>query len=123
MAIMSLIEDQTRPENRVAVSSPALEVFGRAAGDGLYGMDMDGKFSFINPAAAKMLGFTSEEMQGKDIHELIHHSHADGTEHSKANCPLLLGLRRREEVRIREDVFWRKDGIAIPVEYVASPLI
>jgi two-component system, OmpR family, sensor histidine kinase VicK len=94
-----------------------------AVGDGIYGMDMDGKFSFINPAAAKMLGYTADEMQGKDIHELIHHSHADGTPHSKSNCPILLGLRRQENVRIRDDVFWRKDGTTVPVEYVASPLI
>ncbi|WP_263352341.1 PAS domain S-box protein [Acidicapsa acidisoli] len=94
-----------------------------AVGDGIYGMDLEGKFSFINPAAAKMLGYTAEEMRGKDIHELIHHSHADGTQHSKANCPILLGLRRREGVRIRDDVFWRKDGTTIPVEYIASPLI
>jgi PAS domain S-box-containing protein len=39
-----------------------------SVGDGIYGMDMDGKFSFINPAAAKMLGYTAEEMRGKDIH-------------------------------------------------------
>ena len=123
MAVMTPIEDQTQPENRVATSSSASEVFGRRVGDGIYGMDMDGKFSFINPAAARILGYTSEEMQGKDIHELIHHSHADGTEHSRANCPILLGLRRREEVRIREDVLWRKDGTTVPVEYIASPLI
>jgi two-component system sensor histidine kinase VicK len=123
MAVMTPIEDQTCSQNRVVASSSAREVFGRTVGDGIYGMDMDGKFSFINPAAARILGYTSEEMQGKDIHELIHHSHADSTEHSKANCPILLGLRRLEEVRIREDVFWRKDGTAVPVEYVASLLV
>jgi len=123
MAVMTPIEDQTRLENRVATSSAAREVFGHTVGDGIYGMDMDGKFSFINPAAARILGYTSEEMQGKDIHELIHHSHADGTEYSRADCPILLGLRRREEVRVREDVFWRKDGTTVPVEYVASLLI
>jgi PAS domain S-box-containing protein len=94
-----------------------------AVGDGIYGMDLEGKLSFINPAAAKMLGYTAEELRGKDIHELIHHSHADGTHHSKTNCPILLGLRRREGVRIRDDVFWRKDGTTIPVEYIASPIM
>jgi two-component system sensor histidine kinase VicK len=136
MAVMTPIEDRTRPENRVVAWSREHEVFYRgpgpvleelailaAVGDGIYGMDLDGKFSFINPAAAKMLGYAPEEMQGKDIHELIHHSHADGAQHSKANCPLLLGLRRQEGVRIRDDVFWRKDGTTIPVGYIANPLI
>jgi len=77
----------------------------------------------MNPASAKMLGYSVDEVQGKDIHEMIHHSHADGTQHSKANCPILLGLRKREGVRIRDDVFWRKDGTTIPVEYVASPIL
>jgi PAS domain S-box-containing protein len=94
-----------------------------AVGDGIYGMDLEGKLSFMNPAAAKILGYTADELRGKDIHELIHHSHADGTQHSKANCPIHLGLRRREGVRIRDDVFWRKDGSSVPVEYIASPLI
>ena len=62
-------------------------------------------------------------MLGKGFHELIHHSYADGTQHSKTNCPILLGMRRREGVRIHDDVFWRKDGTIIPVEYIASSLI
>jgi two-component system sensor histidine kinase VicK len=114
---------QHEAEDQLHLVRRQQELILAAVGDGIYGMDMDGKFSFINPAAAKMLGYSAEEMQGKDIHELIHHSHADGTQHSKANCPILLGLRRREGVRIRDDVFWRKDGTTVPVEYVASPLI
>ena len=91
--------------------------------DGIYGMDLDGKLTFINPAAAKMLGYSVEELQHKDIHEVIHHSHADGTTRFKAHCPILLGMRKSEAVRIRDDVFWRKDDVTIPVEYVASPLL
>jgi len=94
-----------------------------SVGDGIYGMDMNGNFSFVNPATAKMLGYTADELRGKDIHDVIHRGHADGTQHSKSNCPILLGLLRREGVRIRDDMFWRKDGTTIPVEYIASPLI
>jgi PAS domain S-box-containing protein len=119
---MDVTEQQTAQDELHLVRRQR-ELILAAVGDGIYGMDLDGKLSFINPAAAKMLGYTAEEMQGKDIHELIHHSHADGTQHSKANCPILLGLRRREGVRIRDDVFWRKDGVTVPVEYIASPLI
>ena len=117
------VTEQHEAEGELNLVRRQRELVLAAVGDGIYGMDMDGKFSFVNPAAAKMLGYTAEEMQGKDIHELIHHSHADGTPHSKSNCPILLGLRRREVARIRDDVFWRKDGTTVPVEYVASPLI
>jgi PAS domain S-box-containing protein len=117
------VTEQHEAEEELQLVRRQQELILDAVGDGIYGMDLEGKLSFINPAAAKMLGYTAEQMRGKDIHALIHHSHADGTPHSRTNCPILLGLRRREGVRIRDDVFWRKDGITIPVEYVASPLM
>ena len=117
------VTEQHDAEGELHLVRRQRELILAAVGDGIYGMNLDGKLSFMNPAAAKMLGYTVEELIGKDIHELIHHSHADGTQHSKANCPILLGLRRQEGVRIRDDVFWRKDGTTIPVEYIASPLI
>jgi len=117
------VTEQEEAEGELHLVRRQRELILAAVDDGIYGMDMEGNLTFINPAAAKMLGFTADELQGKDIHDVIHHSHADGTQHSKANCPILLGLRRREGVRIRDDVFWRKDGTTIPVEYVASPLI
>jgi PAS domain S-box-containing protein len=117
------VTEQQEAEDELNLMRRQRELILAAVGDGIYGMDLEGKLTFINPAAAKLLGFTSDELRGKDIHDLIHHSHADGTAHSKANCPILLGLRRREGVRIRDDVFWRKDGTSLPVEYVASPLI
>jgi PAS domain S-box-containing protein len=117
------VTEQHDAEGQLHLVRRQRELILAAVGDGIYGMDLDGKLSFMNPAAAKMLGYTAEELRGKDIHELIHHSHADGTKHSKTNCPILLGMRRREDVRIRDDVFWRKDGSTVPVEYVASPLM
>jgi len=117
------VTDQHDAEDELHLVRRQQELILEAVGDGIYGMDLDGKLAFVNPAAAKMLGYSSDELKGRDIHDLIHHSHADGTKHSKVNCPILLGLKRREGVRIRDDVFWRKDGTTIPVEYVASPLI
>jgi two-component system sensor histidine kinase VicK len=117
------VTEQQEVEDELILMRRQRELILTAVGDGIYGMDLEGKLSFINPAAAKMLGYLADELRGKDIHELIHHSHADGTQHSKANCPILVGMRHREGVRIRDDVFWRKDGATIPVEYIASPLI
>lgn len=117
------VTEQHSAEEELQLVRRQRELILAAVGDGIYGMSLDGKLSFVNPAAANMLGYTVEELKGKDIHDLIHHSHADGTPHSRANCPILLGLRRRQDVRIRDDVFWRKDGTSVPVEYVASPLI
>jgi len=117
------VTEQHEAESELQLVMRQRELILSAVGDGIYGIDLEGKFSFMNPASAKMLGYREDEVRGKDVHELIHHSHPDGTPHSKANCPILLGLRSREGVRIRDDVFWRKDGTMVPVEYVATPII
>jgi two-component system sensor histidine kinase VicK len=117
------VTEQEEAEDELHLVRRQRELILAAVGDGIYGMDLDGNLTFINPAAAKMLGYTADELRRRDFHELVHHSHADGTLHTKANCPIFAGMRRCEGVRIRDDVFWRKDGTTIPVEYVASPLI
>ena len=94
-----------------------------AVGDGIYGTDLEGKLTFINPAAAKLLGYTVEEPLNRNMHEMVHYSHADGTTHHESNCPIRLGMASGEGVRIRDDVFWRKDKTSFPVEYVASPIL
>jgi PAS domain S-box-containing protein len=86
-------------------------------------MDLAGKLSFINEAGARALGYTPEQLTGRDVHELIHHSHVDGTPYSKSTSPILQALRRGEPIRMRDEVFWRNDGAAIPVEYSASPIL
>ncbi|HTJ29843.1 MAG TPA: PAS domain S-box protein [Acidobacteriaceae bacterium] len=117
------VTEQEEAEGELQFMRRQRELILSAVGEGIYGMDLEGKLTFMNPAAAYMLGYSAGELIGQDIHDLVHHSHADGTKHSKANDPILQGMRRREDVRMRDDVFWRKDGTTIPVEYVASPLI
>jgi len=117
------VTEQEDAEDELQLIRRQRELILASVGDGIYGMDLEGKLTFVNPAAAKLLGYTVDELRGTDIHEKVHHSHADGTQHSKTNCPILVAMRKREGVRIRDDVFWRKDGTTIPVEYVASPLI
>jgi PAS domain S-box-containing protein len=117
------VTEQEEAEDELELLRRQRELILAAIGDGIYGMDLEGKLTFMNPAAARMLGYSAGELIGQDIHDLVHHSHSDGTKHSKANCPILQGMRRREDVRMRDDVFWRQDGTTVPVEYVASPLI
>jgi signal transduction histidine kinase len=57
------------------------------------------------------------------LHDVIHHSHPDGTALSRSSCPILQALRHCESVRVRDEVFWRKDGTPIPVEYSTNPLM
>jgi len=117
------VTEQHEAEEALHIAMRQRELILESVGDGIYGIDLDGRLTFINEAGARLLGYQPEELAGRDIHEIIHHSHADGTPYSRATSPILQGMRRRESVRMREEVFWRHDGAKIPVEYIANPLI
>src|SRR5438874_11962867 len=90
--------------------------------EGIYSSDRDGRCTYINRAAARMLGYEPEEVVGQSMHELIHHGHADGSPYPAAECPILQACRTRQVHRNEDEVFWRRDGAALAVEYASSPL-
>jgi PAS domain S-box-containing protein len=117
------VTEQHEAEDALHTFTRQRELILEAVGDGIYGVDLDGRLTFINQAAARSLGYSVDELTGRDMHELIHHTHNDGTPYSKTNSPILQGMRRCETVRMRDEVFWRSDGTAVPVEYTATPLM
>jgi PAS domain S-box-containing protein len=117
------VTEQHEAEEALHLATRQRELILEAVGDGIYGIDLDGRITFINAAGARMLGYDAEQMIGCGVHELIHHSHADGTPYSKSTSPILQALRRDEPIRMHDEVFWRRDGSAMSVEYSANPLI
>ena len=115
--------EQHEAEEALQMAARQRELILESADDGIYGIDLDGKLTFINDAGARALGYAPEELAGRDFHEVVQHSHADGTPYSRATSPILEAMRRSEPVRMRNEVFWRRDGTAIPVEYSANPLM
>ncbi|WP_138466017.1 sigma 54-interacting transcriptional regulator [Poseidonocella sp. HB161398] len=93
-----------------------------AAGEGIYGVNAEGKTTFVNRAAQEMLGWTSEDLLGSDIHSKIHHHHLNGEAYSAQHCPIYRSFRFEQVNRIGDEVFWRKDGRPIRVEYVSTPI-
>ncbi len=104
------VTEQHRAEEALLLETRQRELILESAGDGIYGMDLDGKITFINNAGAEMLGYTPDQLTGQDVHEVIHHSHPDGTPYSKATSPILQALRRAESIWMHDEVFWSKDG-------------
>jgi len=105
---------ETEESNRLLLES---------VGEGIYGVDLDGSTTFVNPVFVNMLGFTAEEIIGQPIHDLIHHTHADGTKYLISECPIHAALKDREVHKVNNDIFWRKDGTGLPVEYTTTPVI
>jgi len=117
------VTEQHEAEQALHMATRQRELILESVGDGIYGIDLEGRLTFINQAGAHALGYAPEQLTGRDLHEVIHHSHADGTPYSKSTDPILQALRRCESIRMRDEVFWRHDGSAFPVEYSANPLL
>lgn len=94
-----------------------------SVGDGIFGLDMEGRCTFINPAGVRMLGYGAEECRGQNMHVLVHSKRADGSPYPAEDCPAAQALRRCVELRVDEEVLWRKEGTAFPVEYSSYPIV
>src|SRR5271168_499591 len=117
------ISEQVRAEGRLRTLTRQSDSILESVGDGIYGIDLDGKVTVVNSAAAQMLGYKQEEMLGRNMHQLIHHTRADGTPYASADSPIRKSLTNFDTVRVSNEIFWRKDGTSFPVEYVARPQI
>ena len=94
-----------------------------STGEGIFGIDTGGRFTFVNRAAARILGYTAEDLTGRSSHALIHHSRPDGAPYPEEECPIFRALRSGESTRVEDEVFWRADGTSFPVAYSASPIL
>jgi PAS domain S-box-containing protein len=91
-------------------------------GEGVFGTDLDGVCSFINPAALALLGLSESEVLGRNTHSLFHHHHPDGTLYPRTECPLRLTTIDGKTRRL-DDVFWRKNGEMFPVRLTITPTL
>ncbi len=98
------------------------ELILNSAGDGIYGVDLEGRTTFINPAAVKLIGWGSEDMIGKLQHDVIHHTRPDGSVYPAEECPVYRTFKEDKAFHVDDEVFWRKDRTSFPVEYVSTPM-
>lgn len=118
--INGLVEDFTEQHRAEAAYEGVLrrnELLLTAAGEGIFGLDLQGHTTFVNPAAARMVGYTAEELVGKPMHELIHHTRSDGRPYPWRECPTCATMRDGVSRQVADEVFWRRDGTPFPVEY------
>jgi PAS domain S-box-containing protein len=94
-----------------------------SAGEGIWGLDKDGKITFGNKAAVEILGWELDKVLGKSSHEVHHHSHEDGSPYHRSECPIFASLQDGEVHHVDNEVFWHTNGHAIPVEYVSTPIL
>lgn len=106
-----------------AQAEAQLRLFIEATGEGIIGMNSQGVCTLVNPESLSLLGMhKADELIGKSVHDVIHHSRQGGAAHKREDCPMQETLRTGRIVHDDTDVFWRKDGSSFAVEYHCRPL-
>ena len=93
-----------------------------SSSEGIFGMDLSGAITFVNPSALEMLGYTSEEVLGHNSYDLVHYKYADGSPYRVEDCPIFRAFQTGRGCCVDDEVFWRRDGTFFSVEYTSSPL-
>lgn len=94
-----------------------------ATGDGIFGLNSDGRLTFINPAACRMLGLDEEQTIGKRIAEILPHTGSQKIVPAMPGCLIHAPFTEGRAQVVNDGVFWRSDGSSLPVDYVSSPII
>lgn len=105
---------ESNEQNRLLLESVA---------EGIFGTNMDGITTFVNPAASRMLGYEPEELIGKPMHTMIHYRWPDGSHYPRSACPMSATLQAGMKRHVTDEVLWRKDGTPLPVEYNSTPIM
>lgn len=92
-------------------------------GEGIFCVGRDGLTTFVNPAAARMLGWAPEELIDRRQHEICHHSYPDGSSYPLELCRITSVLRTGRTEHSEDEVFWRRDGTSFPVSYTSTPIV
>lgn len=98
------------------------ELILETAGEGIFGLDTAGNHTFVNPAGAKMLGYSIDELIGKHSHSMWHHTHADGTAFPSEECPIYITMHTGKANQ-GEEYFIRKDGTGFYVSFASQPIL
>ncbi|MDD4193468.1 MAG: PAS domain S-box protein, partial [Mangrovibacterium sp.] len=125
-AILSIARNITvrkQMEESLRKNEETIRLLFDSTAEGIYMIDMQGNFTFCNRSALSFLGYDKEEeLMGKNMHLLIHHSGIDGSDFQEEACHVMKTLGRGEATHVDNEVFWRKNGSCFPVEYWSYPV-
>ena len=114
------VDEQTAGLRQLARQN---EVLITSVGDGVYGVDADGKVTFVNPSGAGALGYTTAMLEGRSAHETFHAPREDGSPFPWEGCYIHEAIVNGVSANAEEDEYVRADGSTFPVEITASPLL
>ncbi len=120
--ILQDITDRKRAAEALRDSEDKLRLLLDSTAEAIYGVDVEGRCTVCNPAGVRARGYQSvDELLGRNMHYLIHHTRADGTSMPIQECRVSRAFRVGEGVHVDDEVLWRKDGTSFPAEYWSYP--
>jgi PAS domain S-box-containing protein len=124
LVIVSVTDISARvtAERALAAAHRHTELILNSVGEGIYGVDVEGSITFVNPHAIQLFGYEQHEMIGRPSHGLFHHTRINGDVYPAHECKIHDSLQTGVPHRVSDEVFWRKDGSSFPVEYVSAPI-
>ncbi|GJL56111.1 MAG: hypothetical protein NPIRA02_32430 [Nitrospirales bacterium] len=122
-SLASEIEERKHTEHALQQLSLHHHNILQSAGEGIYGLDSEGKTTFLNQAAARMLGHEASDLIGRSMHAIIHHTHSDGSPYQWEHCPLFSTLHDGQSHHSEDEILWRKDGTSFPISYTSTPIL
>ena len=118
------VSEVRRAHERLRESEAQIRLLLDSTAEAIFGVDVEERCTFVNRACLDLLGYAhADELLGHPIHDLIHHHYADGMPYPSAACRALPAQLKGSRVHVDDEVFWRKDGSALPVEYWSHPIL
>lgn len=117
------VTEKTDAENRLHALMRQRESILESVGDGIFGIDMQGQIVFMNQVGARLLGYDQAEMEGRDLLPMLGHARIEGQPYKVEDSPIYAARRANAPLRVRDEIFRHKNGDAVPVEYVACPML
>ena len=117
------VGDRQRAEEALRDSEGRIRLLLDSTAEAIYGINHEGKCTFCNPATLRLLGLQRpEDLLNKQLHSVMHHTHADGTPYALEDCKIFGTLTKGEGVHVDDEVLWRADGSSFPAEYWSYPI-
>jgi PAS domain S-box-containing protein len=118
------ITAEFQTEAAVRESAAYIRLLLESTAEGFYAIDCDGRTTMSNSAFRRILGISDESsIMGVRLHDVVHHSHPDGSNYPASDCPIYACARDGISAHVDGELFWRLDGTPVPVEYWAHPII